>query len=48
MLEDMKVKAGVKLDSELKAEHLRELVKQFKAHYKKFLVKNSQVTLVSN
>ena len=37
MLEDMKVKAGVKLDSELKAEHLRELVKQFKAHYKKVL-----------
>ncbi len=37
MLEDMKVKAGVKLDSELKAEHLKELVKQFKAFYKKSL-----------
>lgn len=37
MLEKMKAKAGVKLDSELKAEHLRELVVQFKAHYKKVL-----------
>lgn len=37
MLEDMKVKAGVKLDSELQAVHLKELVGQFKAHYKKVL-----------
>lgn len=37
MLEDMKEKAGVKLDSELQAVHLKELVKQFKAFYKKTL-----------
>ena len=37
MLEDMKKKAGVKLDSELSAEHLKELVKKFKVHYKKVL-----------
>lgn len=37
MLEAMKVKAGVKLDSELKAEHLKELVVQFKDYYKEVI-----------
>ncbi|MDR3233777.1 MAG: pyruvate, phosphate dikinase [Planctomycetaceae bacterium] len=35
ILEAKKKKAGVKLDSELKAEHLKELVKEFKAAVKK-------------
>ncbi|MDR0521237.1 MAG: pyruvate, phosphate dikinase [Planctomycetaceae bacterium] len=35
LLEKKKHKAGVKLDSELKAEHLKELVKEFKAAVKK-------------
>jgi pyruvate,orthophosphate dikinase len=35
ILEEKKKKAGVKLDSELKAEHLKELVKEFKAAVKK-------------
>ncbi|MDR2705339.1 MAG: pyruvate, phosphate dikinase [Planctomycetaceae bacterium] len=35
LLEKKKEKAGVKLDSELKQEHLKELVKEFKAAVKK-------------
>ncbi|MDR0610078.1 MAG: pyruvate, phosphate dikinase [Planctomycetaceae bacterium] len=35
LLEKKKEKAGVKLDSELKPEHLKELVKEFKAAVKK-------------
>ncbi|MDR3109096.1 MAG: pyruvate, phosphate dikinase [Planctomycetaceae bacterium] len=35
ILEAKKKKAGVKLDSELKAEHLKDLVKEFKAAVKK-------------
>ncbi|MEG2144393.1 MAG: PEP/pyruvate-binding domain-containing protein, partial [Oscillospiraceae bacterium] len=35
LIDEMKTKKGVKLDTELTAEDLKELANQFKAHYKK-------------